>query len=622
MNRFRRLTGWLVLTGLLIAAAETAAQENDGTWLLQSPAQESPVVRLQTAWSADRARPGDTLALAVILDVEPGFHINSNARQQPEVPGFRPVPTRVQVLDASAGLVVQSPRYPEAHKLDVDFSDTPIMVFEGRSVIYLPLQVDTDASAGKIALKLEVVYQACDVQTCLLPKRQTLQLELPMAAPGEPVAAVNPELFAGLDTFGADSESVLFDLFGWHFTVQLATGWGLLLLLLTAASGGLLLNFTPCVLPLIPIKIISLSRAAGEGSRSLALGAGMAAGILGFWLILGAAIAMVSGFTATNQLFQFPLFTISVGLIIALMAVGMCGLFSVRLPGIVYRLHPRQDSLTGSFSLGILTAILSTPCTAPFMGAAAAWAATRHPLTTLLTFAAIGLGMALPYLLLSAFPGLLQRLPRSGPVSTVIKQVMGLFMLAAAAYFIGSGLRVLTASPQDPPGKWFWWVVMGFVAAGGLWMLWRTWQITRRRRWRILVGGLGLLILCGSTFGAVRLTDPGPIDWMAYNPARFRQAVAQNQRIVLVFTAEWCLNCKALEQSVFRNDKLAARMAQQDIVPMKVDLTGRNPAGKSKLRQLGHLTIPLLVIYGPEGREVFRSDFYTAEQVLEALKSG
>lgn len=617
----RTLARWLVLTAILAAAVAAAARESNPEPLLQGPPPEPPEVRLQTAWSVDRARPGGDFALAVILDIRPGYHINSDAHQQPRISGFQPVPTRVKVLKTSGGLTVLSPRYPPAHALEVDFSDSPIMVFEGRTVIYLPLQMENDSAADNVGLTLEVVYQACDVQTCLLPQREIRQLELPTAAPGETVTVVNPALFAGFSAAETSDESVFFDLFGWHFTLQLASGWGLVLLLLTAAFGGLLLNFTPCVLPLIPIKIISLSEASREGPRCLSLGGSMAVGILFFWLILGIAIALVSGFTATNQLFQYPAFTITVGLIIAVMAVGMCGPFSLRLPGFLYRFNPRQDTLTGSFALGILTAVLSTPCTAPFMGAAAAWAATRHPATTLVTFAAIGCGMAVPYLVLSACPGFVQRIPRTGPVSLVIKQVMGLFMLAAAAYFIGSGLSVLTAAPQHPPGKGFWWVVMGFVAAGGIWLAWRTWRISNRTGLRLLVTGLSLLILLGSAFGGVRLTERGAIDWEYYSPERFQQAAAEGSAVVLVFTAEWCLNCKALEQAVFRNARLVARMARPDVVPMKVDLTGSNPAGKALLRQLGHLTIPLLVIYGPEQRELFRSDFYTADQVLAVLNA-
>ena len=199
----------------------------------------------------------------------------------------------------------------------------------------------------------------------------------------------------------------------------------------------------------------------------------MSLGVLAFWTVIGILIALVSDFTATNQLFQYPAFTILVGAVIGIMALGMFGFFSVRLPQFIYIINPRQNSPQGSFGLGILAAVLSTPCTAPFMGAAAAWSAAQTPLTTLATFSAIGGGMALPYLILSAAPNLVSRMPKAGPASDLIKQVMGLFMLAAAAYFLGVGISAQLSSPPNPSSKIYWWPVMGLVAAGGTWLAYR-----------------------------------------------------------------------------------------------------------------------------------------------------
>ena len=302
------------------------------------------------------------------------------------------------------------------------------------------------------------------------------------------------------------------------------------------------------------------------------------------------------------------------------MAVGMCGLFSVRLPGFIYMINPRQDSLHGSFGLGILTAILSTPCTAPFMGAAAAWAATQHPVTTITTFAFIGSGMAMPYLILSASPGLVKKMPKTGPASELIKQVMGLFMLAAAAYFIGSGLSALLSNPPDPPGKVYWWGVMAFCAAAGVWLAYRTVRIASGKGQRVFFAAIGILMIVMSVIGGLRLTDKGPIDWIYYTPERFNEVVKQRKIVVLDFTAEWCLNCKALEHGVLNTRKITNLFASNDIVTIKVDITGKNPVGKAKLRQVGSLTIPLLVIYSPMGDVVFKSDFYTADQIISAVK--
>jgi thiol:disulfide interchange protein DsbD len=253
------------------------------------------------------------------------------------------------------------------------------------------------------------------------------------------------------------------------------------------------------------------------------------------------------------------------------------------------------------------------------MGAAAAWAATQTPATTLSTFFAIGFGMALPYLVLSSSPRLVDKMPKTGPASVLIKQVMGAFMLAAAAYFIGVGISAIFAEPPNPPGKFYWWPVMGFVAAGGFWLVIRTLQIAVKTIPKIVFTTLGVVLVGLSSLGAVQFTDKGPIDWVYYSPQRLDELTRQKKVVVMVFTADWCLNCKAIEQGVFKNPAIIKLFEEETAVPVKVDITGNNPAGKAKLKEVGNLTIPLLVIFSPNGDQVFKSDFYTAKQIIKAV---
>jgi thiol:disulfide interchange protein DsbD len=253
------------------------------------------------------------------------------------------------------------------------------------------------------------------------------------------------------------------------------------------------------------------------------------------------------------------------------------------------------------------------------MGAAAAWAATQSPLTTLVTFGAIGIGMALPYFVLSLSPDLVKKMPRSGPASELLKQVMGLLMLAAAAYFIGVGLSAVFNRPPDPPGKGYWWGVMGMSAFAGIWLAVRTLKIARGPAARGLFVVLGVLVAGLSLLGALRLTDPGPIEWVNYTPERFQRAMDNGEVVVMDFTAEWCLNCKGLEHSVLHDPRVAGLFGEADVTPIKVDITGNNPVGKARLKEAGRLTIPLLVVYAADGTEIFKSDFYTVDQVVAAV---
>jgi suppressor for copper-sensitivity B len=619
----RYIAAGLLILCAALSTSKTIAGEIENHLLPVSKKPTREIVKVRTAWSLDRVHPGSHVTLAVIFDIAKGFHINADKSQIVPIKDLIPFPTRVQVIDASEGLTAGAPRFPQAHSLKVEYADKDMMFFTGQAVIYLPVKIDENVKPGHLYLKVQIGYQACDAQTCLFPKKAVVEETLQVVESDRERLNINKELFAGYKTAQTDvsRRAVGFDLFGWRFSVNVSSWFGKILLMLTALLGGLLLNFTPCVLPIIPIKIISLSTAAENRKRCFILGLTMTLGILVFWLVLGMMVALISGFTAANQLFQYPVFTILIGVIIAVMALGMWGLFSLRLPGFIHMIKPRQDSLQGSFGLGILTAILSTPCTAPFMGAAAAWAATtQHPVTTIITFAFIGSGMAIPYLILSASPGLVKKMPKTGPASDLIKQVMGIFMLAAAAYFIGGGLSAFLTKPPDPPGKVYWWVVMAFCATAGGWLAYRTVRIASGKGQRVFFAALGILMIAMSVIGGLRLTDKGPIDWIYYTPERFKEAVKQQKIVVLDFTAEWCLNCKALEHGVLNTRKIINLFASDDIVPIKVDITGNNPLGKEKLKEVGSLTIPLLVIYSSNKKIVFKSDFYTSDQIINAVR--
>ena len=588
------------------------------------------VVEVRVVAAADVVRPGGDLPVAIELAIDPGWHLWTNEGTTLEgADEFEGAIRTVISVTAPAGLEAHPGfmAWPEPHLISADLGEGPqsYAVFEGKSVVYLPVTVATDATDGTVELAFTIDFQACDDQTCLAPA--TVKIALPIsiaadAASGGEASALfadfDPSVFGRIRSGEKAPEIVDFDAFGLKLSVDIR-GAGFLLLLLLAAIGGLLLNFTPCVLPVIPLKIMSLSQAAGNRGRCFLLGLAMSLGVIAFWLGLGIAVASISGFTATNQLFQSPVFTISIGVVIAVLAIGMMGLFSVRLPQALYMIEPRHDTVIGSFGFGIMTAVLSTPCTAPFMGSAVVWAVTGTITTVLLVFGAVGLGMAFPYLVLAAFPALVKNMPRTGPASDLIKQVMGLLLLAAAAYFAGAGLSGLMVEPPAPPSRLYWWAVGLVAAAAGLLMMLRTFRITPRIGPRIVFGGLGALILAASILVAVRMTDKGPIDWIYYTPERLAEARSDGDVVVLDFTAEWCLNCKTLEATVLATKQVAAALNGDGVVAMKVDLTGNNEAGNALLRESGRLTIPLLVVLAPDGTEIFKSDAYTPRQVLYAI---
>jgi thiol:disulfide interchange protein len=579
--------------------------------------------------------PGSDVVLAVVLEIDDGWHLWPGPG--PIGGGFAEfdgaIRTEIAVpADAVTPFVLHTgfATWPEIHGATADLGDGPkdYGVYEGRVAILVPLTVDPSAAVGTYDVSLDLTFQTCDDQLCMAPVDMVVTSSLEIVATGgsgtsnEEDAifdAFDPTVFAKIRGGAAAPEVIEFDVFGFAFTVDVAGGGGFLLLLLVAAIGGLFLNFTPCVLPVIPLKIMGLSAVADNRRRCFALGFSMSVGVVFFWMVLGGLIAGVKSFQSISQLFQYPIFTITVGVVIAVMAVGMAGFFTINLPNRFYAVQTRHDTLSGSFLFGIMTAVLSTPCTAPLMGAAAAWATTQSPGTVLVVFASIGTGMAVPYLILSAFPRLVQNMPKTGAASEVVKQVMGLLLLAAGIYFIGSGMAGLTIQPNEPPSLVYWWFVSAAGTAAGLWLLVQTYRLTKKATPRIIFTIVGGFIATLSVMIGLTMTAKGPIDWVYYTPERFAAAVAEEKVIVLDFTAEWCLNCKTLEATVLADGDVVAALKRPDVVPMKIDLTGENPDGQARLLEAARRTIPLLVVYDRDGTEIWKSDAYTPSQVLDAI---
>ncbi len=647
----RTLTTIFSLLGLSLAfllgapapfTQQAIAQFDADPFADQEPAEDIPPVTLHAAASRSAVRPGEQFVIAVVFDHADGWHIHPHIPIiPPELGDFAAIATEA-VPEAVEGATFGPIQWPHAEEVEVRFTGDPVpySVYHDEAIAYIPIILDPDLASDELTFTIAVTYQSCNETVCDFPQNETLTITLPVldADATANASPANPALFADFDLSvfsrsetwsdeyadalnqqGGD-DAISFNVFGWSFDIDAAGVAGFALLLLLAILGGALLNVTPCVLPVIPIKIMGLSHSAGNPGRTFLLGAIMSLGIITFWLALGGAIATIAGFTAISTLFQMPWFVFVVGAVIAIMAVGMLGLFTFRLPNAVYAINPSHDTLHGSFLFGIMTAVLSTPCTAPFMGAASGWAATQPPAITLLTFAAIGLGMALPYIILSANPKWVSKVPRTGPASELVKQTMGLLMLAVAAFFIGTGFASVTATPLDPPTKLHWWLVGALVAGAMGWMIYRTFQITKKPARRVFFTGMGVVISVGALFLASLFAAPSKIEWVYYTPELFAQARAQDRVVMIDFTAEWCLNCKALEHGVLERKEVLAAINSPGVVPMKIDLTGDNPVGKAKLKELNWVGIPLLTFYGPGFQGPLKyGDGYTPEMVIRAI---
>jgi len=604
-----------------------------------------PPVAVSVASSSSQVRAGDQLVLAVVLDHRDGMHTWPAADHDalpPEIASFA-IHTEIGIVQPPGWVEavgpIQWPATKAATMPDLATGEGTVQIptYQGRAIAYVPLLVKAVAEPARYEVRVRVRFQACDDSACYAP--ETLEIGVPVAVGTTATDPAAPDLFASFDASvfaemsgPAVDRRVRIGAFGVHlFSVDPEGPLGLVIMMLVAALGGFVLNLTPCVLPVIPLKVMGLSRAAASRARCVALGGSMSLGVVAFWVAIGLLVGVFGVLAGTGQLMGVWWVALALGLFIVAMGVAMMGTVTLRLPALVYRINPRQETLPGSFLFGAMTAVLGLPCFGPFLGAAMGWAVTVPTAASLAMFASVGVGMALPYLLLSAAPGWVARIPQAGPASELVKQVMGLLLVAAGVYFVGSGLLALVADHPWIGGVLHLWTVAVVACAAGLWLSIRGLAIARSPVRKALLSLIGLLIGGGAVLAAGSLhriakaeaaaTARGEGVWRAYSPESFESVVGKGDVVVLDFTAEWCINCKALEATVLDSNAVRTALQDEGVIAFRVDLTSRSAPGWSLLRDLGEVGIPLLAVFPPGSRRAsFKSNAYTAAEVVDAIE--
>ncbi len=401
--------------------------------------------------------------------------------------------------------------------------------------------------------------------------------------------------------------------------------YGLGLLLGFALLGGLILNLMPCVFPVLSIKALGLAEQAKKDPAAVrAKGLVFAAGVISSMLALaGALLALRAGGAGIGWGFQLqsPLFvTLMVYLLLAV-GLNLSGVFEIggSLAGLGDGLT-RGDSYRAAFFTGCLTTLVATPCTAPFMAAAVGAALTQPAVTALSIFAALGLGLALPYLFLSFTPWLRVALPRPGPWMDTLKQVFAFPMYASAAW-------LLWVLAQQSAQAGLAAACAGIVLVGlAAWAYQRAWPVTTA----ITVLAAVLLPLQAARLAPAAVasvsapaTTVAPADeWQPYDAARLAELSGGGTPVLVNFTASWCLTCLVNERNAFGDPKVQALFRDKRVVLMKGDWTNRDPAITAALSAFGRAGVPLYLLYNaPPGAATPRvlPQLLTPGVVAEAL---
>ncbi|MGQ9576108.1 MAG: protein-disulfide reductase DsbD family protein [Thermoguttaceae bacterium] len=548
------------------------------------------------------AKDGQPARIFVTAQIDQGWHIYSITQ-----PAGGPLRTRIkleqsdqfrQLGDFVAHQAPATKTQPEA------FGDLPVESHEGHVVWSAPIQIAAGVDPAAVRITGTVVGEACDVASCR-------RIEIPFTAALGPGMEVPDWVTAGAAFDPAELQK--------HIE-QNKAGTSLWVQLLAGFLGGIILNLMPCVLPVIGLKILAFVEQAGHDRRTaFLLNCWYSLGLLlVFWALAALAVlpSEVGGRVGWGQLFQRPGFNVFIAALVFTMALAFLGVWEFPVPGFMGRgraieLAEREGAI-GAFSKGVITTLLATPCTGPFMGGALAWALGKPAAVVFAVFSSVGLGMASPYLLIGVFPKLVRLIPKPGPWMDTFKQLMG-FVLLGTVVFVLSFMHASYVVPTVGLlfALWLacWWIART-PAAAPLGVKWRAW-----------LEGTAIVGLAWLLLFHVRFTHQLP--WQPFTTrAGFERLVASGNTVLVDFTADWCATCKTLE-ALYLNTKEVRQLVERNrVVTLKADWTHEDPEVTAMLNLLGAQQVPVVAIF-PAGRpnEPIRFlDGYTKGMILEALQ--
>jgi thiol:disulfide interchange protein/DsbC/DsbD-like thiol-disulfide interchange protein len=371
-----------------------------------------------------------------------------------------------------------------------------------------------------------------------------------------------------------------------------------------AFIGGLILNLMPCVFPVLGIKVMSFIGQSRSERRVLRRqGLVFLAGVLvSFWVLTGLLLTLRAGGEALGWGFQLqsPGFVTALAILFLLMALNLFGVFEIgtalQSSGANFKI---KSVYSEAFLTGILAAIVATPCTAPFMGAALGYTLSQPAAVSVVVFTAIALGMATPVVLLAFFPAGLKALPKPGPWMVTFKQLMAFPLFATVvwlAWVLGAqkgndavmqllaGLLLITMAA---------WVYGRWAMAGS--------KVGYLATLLLVAGGIAFAWPDASTRGSTTpLANAGEMQWQPYSRATVERLRADGKPVFVDFTAAWCISCQVNKRIALRNNEVEKRFSELGVVLLKADWTTKDPAITAALAEFGRNAVPLYVLYSSE----------------------
>ncbi|TWT29850.1 protein-disulfide reductase DsbD family protein [Blastopirellula retiformator] len=590
--------------------------------------------------------PGDKVLVTLTVKVTDHYHVYAYDTEDPLI--YKPT---IMGLGKETPWKMTTPttKNPVVVK-ELIPGESPLKYHEGDTIWTFEVLVPKDAAPGEHPIVGYLGYQTCTEATCDRPHGVKFEAVVNVGAATDvgttelafsetpynsaADAAAGNEVVAVAETPQPTAPPSDGDGGRWQ-VVNSEKITSIYMAMFLALIGGGLLNFMPCVLPVVGLKIMAFAHQGGEHrARVLGLNVVYTLGLLSvFWalalLAIGAHVLGESaGGDATAQgwgsQFGNPWFSIPLLSLVFVMALSFLGVWELQIPGFVGGSTAGEltsrEGYSGAFFKGIFTTLLATPCSGPFLGPVFGFTLASEPYVTFLVFTCIGLGMASPYLLIAAFPSMIRFLPKPGAWMETFKNLMGFVLLGTVVY-------MLTIVDKD----YFLPTLALLVFLGvSCWILQLTPPAsefgTSMKYW-----GAAIAVAVVGAYGSFTLLVHGEteIAWQYVAESEYATieddliSLQQSGQTVMVdFTATWCPNCKYNFASAIDTEEVAAVVSANSIVPKIIDYTNEDPPLKALLNGLGYNSIPMFAVF-PANRpgEVYvLSDVITKQDVIKVLQ--
>ena len=563
------------------------------------------LVKIKAYQSFDKIIAGTEFKIAVKVNIDLQWHINSNKPYEEFL-----IPS-VLSLDTTSGFSLTNIKYPKSQDRKLAVSDKPLSVFESEIYIEALVKAPANDKPGTYKLPVKFNYQSCNDKTCFPPNSVSDTLTIEIADSKEAIKEINKDVFKNIDVqYTSAPTTIKSDSNNNSISSRLERS-GLLLSLIFVFIGGLALNLTPCVYPLIPITIGYFGgQSEGKTSRLFLMGLLFVVGLAITYSVIGVVTAL-SG-SIFGSLLQNTYVILFIALIFFLLSLSMFGVYEFKLPdSLVNKVGGAKSGLFGAFFMGLTMGIVAAPCIGPFvLGLVTYVAAKGDPFFGFILFFDLAVGLGFPYLLLAIFSGKIKKLPRAGEWMEAVKHIFGFLLIGMAIYFINP---ILPKNIQGYP-------LPVFMILAAIYLTLFDNLANRIKGFRIFKIVFSVLLVVVAVYALIP-SNKKSIGWQHYKPEIVSVSLSGSKGMIIDFYADWCIPCKELDANTFSDERVIT--IANDFVTIKADMTKSLSPDVETLRNKYNIVgVPTVLIINDKGKEVQRlTGFVNADEFIKLLKS-